>query len=88
MKDFFIKSYRGHQFEFKRVLSGGSDTWYHISVVLDDVLIKYRMRSNKQGEWSIPIERLPSILYSLEGEFNELIKANEQPAHGNQTRKL
>jgi len=86
MKDFFIKTCRGHQFEFTRVMSAGSDTWYHISVILNDVLIKYRMRSNKGGEWKITFERLPNILYSLEAEFNDLIKANETPPNTNEAR--
>ena len=80
MKDFFSKTYRGHQFEFKRVLSSNFDTWYHISVNLDDVDIKYRMHTNKEGDWKITVQRLPRLLYSLEGEFNELIQLNEKPA--------
>ena len=83
MKDFFAKTYRGHQFEFTRVLSSSFDPWYHISVSLNDVDIKYRMHSNKEGIWKITIARLPRLLYSLEGEFNELIQLNEKPAHPN-----
>lgn len=80
MKDFFIKTFRGHQFEFRRVIASSYDPWYHISVNLDDTAIKYRMHSNKQGDWKITAERLPRLLYSLEGEFNELIQLNEKPA--------
>ncbi len=79
MKEFFVKTYRGHQFEFTRVVYSSSDHWYHISVNLDDSTIKYRMHSNKQGIWKITAERLPRLLYALEGEFNELIQLNEKP---------
>ena len=81
MKDFFIKTYRGRQFEFARVLSSSLDPWYHISVNLNDVDVKYRMHSNKAGEWKITAERLPHLLYSLEGEFNDLLQLNEKPAN-------
>jgi hypothetical protein len=80
MKEFFTRTYRGHQFDFKRVLSTSFDPWYHISVNLDDVDIKYRMHNrNKEGTWKITAERLPHIVYSLEAEFNELIQLNEKP---------
>jgi len=80
MKEFFIKTYRGHQFEFTRVISSSFDAWYHISVNLDNSAIKYRMHSNKEGDWKITADRLPRLLYSLEGEFNELLQLNEKPA--------
>lgn len=80
MKEFFIKTYRGRQFEFTRVVSSSFDAWYHISVNLDDAAIKYRMHNNKDGIWKITADRLPRLLYSLEGEFNELILSNEKPA--------
>jgi hypothetical protein len=81
MKENFTRTYRGHQFDFKRVLSTSFDPWYHISVNLDDVDIKYRMHNrNKEGVWKITAERLPRLLYSLEAEFNELIQLNEKPA--------
>jgi hypothetical protein len=79
MKDYFARTYRGHQFEFRRVLSSSFDPWYHISVNLNDVDIKYRMHNNKEGTWKITVARLPWLLYSLEGEFNELILLNEKP---------
>ena len=87
MKDYFIKTYRGHQFEFKRVLSASFDPWYHISVTINNVLIKYRMHANKEGNWKITMERLPGLLYSLEGEFNELIQLNERPPEDKQFRR-
>ncbi|HKO79556.1 MAG TPA: hypothetical protein VJU78_04135 [Chitinophagaceae bacterium] len=80
MKEFFIKTYRGHQFEFTRVIHSSFDPWYHISVNLDDTAVKYRMHSNKDGTWKITASRLPTLLYSLEGEFSELIQLNEKPA--------
>jgi hypothetical protein len=83
MKDFFAKTYRGHQFEFTRVLSSSFDPWYHISVNLDHVDIKYRMHINKEGDWKITVQRLPRLLYSLEAEFNELIQLNEKPTDTN-----
>lgn len=79
MKEFFVKTYRGQQFEFTRVISSSFDPWYHISVNLDDTKIKYRMHSNKQGIWKITADRLPRLLYSLEGEFSELLQLNEKP---------
>jgi hypothetical protein len=79
MKDFFTKTYRGHQFEFRRILSSSFDPWYHISVNLDNVVIKYRMHTNKEGDWKITVQRLPRLLYALEAEFNELIQVNEKP---------
>jgi len=80
MKESFTRTYRGHQFDFKRVLSTSIDPWYHISVNLDDVHIKYRMHNrNKDGTWKITAERLPRLLYSLEAEFNEVIQLNEKP---------
>ena len=79
MKDFFVETCRGHQFEFTRVLSSSFDPWYHISVNLNAVDIKYRMHNNKEGIWKITVTRLPWLLYSLEGEFNELIQLNEKP---------
>jgi hypothetical protein len=81
MKDFFAKTYRGHQFEFTRVLSSSFDPWYHISVNLNDTDIKFRMHSNKEGTWRITAERLPRLLYSLEVEFAEHIQLNEKPAN-------
>jgi hypothetical protein len=63
------------------VVSSSFDAWYHISVNLDDSAIKYRMHSNKEGVWKITADRLPHLLYSLEGEFNELIQLNEKPAN-------
>ncbi len=87
MKDFFIKTFRGRQFEFTRVLSSSYDPWYYISVTLDDVEIKYRMHSNKEGDWKITVERLPRLLYSLEEEFNELFQLNEKPANPNHFRQ-
>ena len=83
MKEYFVETCRGHQFEFTRVLSSSLDPWYHISVNLNDVDIKYRMHSNKQGIWKITVSRLPWLLYSLEGEFNELILLNEKPPDTN-----
>ncbi len=84
MKDFFTKSYRGRHFEYTRVLSSSFDPWYHISVNLDDVDIKYRMHNNnKEGAWKITAERLPKLLYSLEAEFDELIQLNEKPENSN-----
>ena len=80
MKEFFIKTYRGRQFEFTRVTHSSFDPWYYISVNLDDTDIKYRMHSNKEGIWKITASRLPSLLYSLEAEFSELIQLNEKPA--------
>jgi hypothetical protein len=87
MKDFFAKTYRGHQFEFTRVLSSSFDPWYHISVNLNDADIKFRMHSNKDGAWKITIERLPRLLYSLEAEFAEHIQMNEKPASSDGSRK-
>ena len=86
MKDFFAKTFRGHQFEFTRVLSSSFDPWYHISVNLDDMDIKYRMHSNKEGAWKITIARLPRLLYSLEAEFDELLRLNEKPAGADRFR--
>ena len=83
MKDYFVRTYRGHQFEFSRVLASSFDPWYHISVNLNDVDVKYRMHSNKEGNWKITVGRLPRILYSLEGEFNELIQINGKPPDPN-----
>lgn len=83
MKDFFAKTFRGHQFEFTRVLASSFDPWYHISVNLNEVNIKYRMHNNKDGIWKITVERLPRLLYSLEAEFNEVIQLNEKPANPN-----
>ena len=80
MKDFFIKTFRGRQFEFTRVLATSFDPWYHISVNLDDVNVKYKMHYNKAGDWKITVERLPRLLYSLEEEFSELLQLNEKPA--------
>ena len=80
MKELFTRTYRGHQFEFRRVLSSSFDPWYHISVNLGDADIKYRMHNrNKEGSWKITAERLPRLLYSLEAEFNELLLLNEKP---------
>jgi len=87
MKDYFIRTFRGHQFEFTRVLSASFDPWYHISVRLDDVVVKYRMHTNKAGIWKITFERLPPILYSLEAEFQELILQNEMPPNTNPVSK-
>ena len=86
MKEFFAKIYRGHQFEFTRVLSSSFDPWYHISVNLNDVNIKYRMHANKEGTWKITVARLPPLLYSLELEFNDVIKLNEKPMDTNRFR--
>jgi len=80
MKDFFIKTFRGRQFEFTRVLATSFDPWYHISVNLDNVDVKYKMHYNKAGDWKITVERLPRLLYSLEEEFSELLQLNEKPA--------
>ena len=82
MKGFIAKTYRGHQFEFTRVLATSFDPWYHISVNLDNVDVKYRMH-NKKGDWKITVERLPRLLYSLEEEFNELLQLNEKPSNPN-----
>ena len=41
------------------------------------------MHSNKEGDWKITEGRLPGLLYSLEGEFDELIQLNEKPANHN-----
>ena len=87
MKDFFIKTFRGRQFEFTRVLATSFDPWYHISVNLDDVNVKYKMHYNKAGDWKITVERLPRILYSLEEEFNELLQLNEKPSSPDYFRK-
>ena len=87
MKDFFIKTFRGRQFEFTRVLATSFDPWYHISVNLDDVNVKYKMHYNKAGDWKITVERLPRLLYSLEEEFSELLQLNEKPANPDYFRK-
>ena len=88
MKDYFIKTFRGHQFEFRRVLATSYDPWYHISVNLNDVDVKYRMHYNKAGDWKITAKRLPWLLYSLEEEFNELLQLNEKPADPDRFRKI
>jgi hypothetical protein len=80
MKDFFARTFRGHQFEFTRVLSSSFDPWYYISVNLNNVCVKYRMHTNKEGIWKITVPRLPWLVYSLEAEFNDLILFNESPA--------
>jgi len=87
MKDFFIKTFRGRQFEFTRVLATSFDPWYHISVKLDNVDVKYKMHYNKAGDWKITVERLPRLLYSLEEEFSELLQLNEKPANPDYIRK-
>ena len=87
MKDYFIKTFRGHQFEFSRVLASSFDAWYHISVNLNNVDIKYRMHANKEGTWKITVARLPHLLYSLEAEFNELIKLNEKTLNPDHYRR-
>lgn len=79
MKDLITKTFRGHQFEFKRVLSSSFDPWYHISVTLNNVTVNYRMHANREGAWKITVKRLPWIIYSLEAEFNDLLQLNEQP---------
>ena len=79
MKDFFTRTYRGHQFEFTRVLASSFDPWYHISVQIDNIAVRYRMHTNKDGAWKVTVERLPRLVYSLEAEFNELILINEKP---------
>lgn len=84
MKDFFAKSFRGYHFEFTRVLSTSFDPWYHITVKIDKEAIKYRMHVDKEGIWKITVKRLPWLLYSLEGEFNDLFVLNEQPTYPNQ----
>lgn len=83
MKDFMARTFRGRQFQFQRVFVSSIDTWYHISVTLDNKAIKFRMHLNKKGDWKITEERLPSLLYSLEGEFEELIQLNEKPPDQN-----
>lgn len=83
MKEYFVGTYRGHQFEFTRVLSSSFDPWYFISVNLNDVNIKYRMHADKGGTWKITVGRLPWLLYSLEGEFNDRILLNEKPQEAN-----
>ena len=87
MKDFFIKTFRGRQFEFTRVLATSFDPWYHISVNLDNVDVKYKMHYNKAGDWKITFERLPCLLYSLEEEFSELFQLNEKPSNPDYIRK-
>jgi hypothetical protein len=83
MKDFIVKTFRGHQFEFKRVLSSSFDPWYHISVTLNKVNINYRMHTNQEGTWKITVKRLPWLVYSLEAEFNDLLQLNEIPDNPN-----
>jgi len=87
MKDYFVKTFRGHQFEFSRVLASSFDVWYHILVNLNDVDVKYRMHTNKEGTWKITVARLPQLLYSLEAEFNDLIKLNEKPLNPDHYRR-
>ena len=79
MKEFLARTFRGYHFEFTRVPSSGFDSWYHILVRLDNKQIKFRMHSNKTGDWKITEGRLPALLYSLEPEFAELIQLNEKP---------
>ena len=86
MKEFFAKKCRGHYFEFTRVISASFDPWYHISVNLDNADVKFRMHSNKAGDWKITVGRLPWLLYSLETEFAELIQLNERPGDSNRLR--
>lgn len=88
MKDYFIKTFRGHQFEFTRVLATSYDPWYYITVNLDDVDVKYRMHYDKKGEWKITAQRLPRLLYSLEEEFSELLQLNEEPSDPGRFRKI
>lgn len=83
MKDYFVTTFRSHQFEFSRVLASRLDPWYHISVTLNDMDIKYRMHSNREGIWKITTTRLPQLLYSLEAEFNDLLRLNENPEDTN-----
>lgn len=77
MKERFLKTYKGHQFEFLRVLSSSLDPWYYISVVYNRVEVKCRMHKSKEGNWKITILRLPPWLYALENDFDEVIKMNE-----------
>ena len=86
MKEFFSTKFRGNYFEFKRVISGSFDPWYHISVNLNNTDVKFRMHSNKEGLWKITVGRLPSLLYSLETEFAEMIQLNERPIDPNRLR--
>lgn len=79
MKEFLARTFRGYHFEFTRVLSTSFDPWYHIIVHLDSKQIKFRMHSNKTGDWKITEGRLPPLLYSLEPEFAELLQLNEKP---------
>jgi hypothetical protein len=79
MKDVITKTFRGHQFEFKRMLSSSFDPWYHISVTLNKVIVNYRMHTNNDGTWKITVKRLPWLIYSLEGEFNDFLQLNEGP---------
>ena len=86
MQNYFIKTFRGRQFEFSRVLASSFDVWYHIIVTLNDVEIKYRMHRNREGNWKITVARLPLLLYSLEAEFNDLFQLNEKPLDPNHYR--
>ena len=79
MKHYFVKRFRGYQFEFTRDLHSSPDTWYDISVIADNRQIKYRMHKNSESLWKITTQRLPPWLYSLETEFNDAIQINENP---------
>ena len=52
MKEFFIKTYRGRQFEFTRVTHSSFDPWYYISVNLDDLKNGYSFQQVvPAGSW-------------------------------------
>lgn len=77
MKEYFVKSIRGHQFEFKRVSSSSFDQWYHISAIGAGSDIEYRMHDTKNGVWKLMSKRIPTCITDLETEFNEVINGNE-----------
>lgn len=82
MKEYFIKTLRGQQFEFRRVSSSSFDRWYHIGTTIGSTNTNYRMHDNKEGVWKIMSKRTPNYITDLESEFNEVILGNEQALSG------
>ena len=85
MKDFFSKEFRGHHFEFTRVLSSSFDPWYHISVMLKEIAPDVKPMPNhtrhKWAPWDAYISTAePDTLFE---EYRSGGVAFHRPIHDN-----
>ena len=63
------------EFQFGKVFYG-SVSRYHITFILDNTPVEFRMDRDENGKWKIAEHVLPDWIFDSEADFNNAIEEN------------